>query len=323
MKRKILFYGLLILTVLALVLLVVPHQDVLAGPHRQSESIPRGGALYDKWYTVLQKEPPNENMPLWERQTSNTRSGPDTWRCVSCHGWDYQGKDGAYRSGSNFTGFPGIYQATREKSKDEIRAALSGKLDPGHDFSQQLDEASLNNLVDFLKDALIDDNEYIDPVTLNVKNGDAAHGQQLYDQSCASCHGADGKTIVFRFEGTNAYLGSLAALDPWRFLHKTRFGTPGTPMVIGYELGWTPQDGRDVLAYAQTLPAGQAPAGTPVMDQPRATPIPNMGNPANNIFTGILTALAAMATGLGFNVLIFGALIGIILLVVWLLRGRK
>jgi len=38
--------------------------------------------------------------PLWATQSSNTRSGKDTWRCKECHGWDYMGVDGAYGSGS-------------------------------------------------------------------------------------------------------------------------------------------------------------------------------------------------------------------------------
>jgi mono/diheme cytochrome c family protein len=139
--------------------------------------------------------------------------------------------------------------------------------------------------------------------------GDPTHGKQLYDTSCAECHGTDGKKIVFYFEGTNAYLGALAVLDPWRFLHKTRFGTPGTPMVIGYNLGWKPQDGRDVLLYAQSLPASQAPeASASPPDQLRATPTPAVTGPANPVFTVLLTAL--------------GVLTGIILLTLVLRRRR-
>ncbi len=324
MKKYTLFYGFLLITGLVMGLLVFTRQPVAAGGFNQQGDVPLGGALYDKWYAVLGIDPPNGNHPIWERQTSNTRSGPDTWRCVSCHGWDYQGKDGAYRSGQNYTGFPGILQTSQEMSVGELVDVLKGKADPAHDFSRYIDDTHLNALAQFLKNALIDDNEYIDPVSLKVKNGDSAHGQQLYSQSCAECHGADGKQIVFRFEGTRAYLGTLAVLDPWRFLHKTRFGTPGTPMVIGYDLGWKPQDGRDVLLYAQGLPAGQAPAElTPALSQARATPAPDMGGPATNWFTGILTALGVMVAGLGGNILVFAAAIGVILLLVWLLRARR
>jgi hypothetical protein len=48
-----------------------------------------------------------------------------------------------------------------------------------------------------------------------------------------------------------------------------------------------------------------------------------LGGPATSIWAGILTAMGAVATGLGFAVMIGGVLIGIILLIVWLLRGQK
>jgi len=47
------------------------------------------------------------------------------------------------------------------------------------------------------------------------------------------------------------------------------------------------------------------------------------GGPAQNIFTGILTALGTMATWLGFVVIIGAALVGVILLIVWGLRGQS
>jgi len=49
-------------------------------------------------------------------------------------------------------------------------------------------------------------------------------------------------------------VGTLAADNPWEFLHKVRFGQPGTTMPSATELGWSLQDVADVLAHAQTLP---------------------------------------------------------------------
>ncbi|MFQ5408280.1 MAG: hypothetical protein ACE5FI_07670, partial [Anaerolineales bacterium] len=65
----------------------------------------RGGLLYDKWWVPLGLDQPEDDHPLWATQDSNTRSGKDTWRCKECHGWDYQGVDGAYGGGSHMTGF--------------------------------------------------------------------------------------------------------------------------------------------------------------------------------------------------------------------------
>lgn len=287
-------------------------------------SVVRGAALYDNWMATLGTTAPAGNMPIWSRQSTNTRSGADTWRCVTCHGWDYQGKDGAYRSGSNYTGFPGVFKIAQTKNSEEIRRQLTGERDPAHNFSIYLGQQDITDIIEFLTTALIDDSQFIDPITLQVIGGDVAHGKELFTQQCASCHGEDGTKIQFRFEGINATLGTLAIQDPWRFLHKTRFGTPGTPMVIGYTLGWTPQDGRDVLLYAQSLPSGLAkPTPVPALQEhPEIQPTPR-GSPATNIWTGILTALAAMMAGLGFNVLVAAALVGIILLLVWIARSRK
>lgn len=322
MKRFYLVCFILFMFLLTGVLLFYPDQVFSKTP--TPGDLPGGAGLYDNWSALLNLEPPAGNMPIWNRQTTNTRSGADTWRCVSCHGWDYSGKDGTYKSGSNFTGFPGVIDAGKEKSIDEIISHLKGKQDPAHDFSKYLDEKSLNELAVFLKEGLIDDSIYIDPISLHVISGDAVSGGKLYNQVCSSCHGTDGARIVFRFEGQNASLGDLATIDPWRFLHKTRFGTPGTEMPIGFELGWTPQDGRDVLLYAQSMPQKIAkPASTAVMEQPRVEEPDQPGGPARNVFSGIVTALSAMVVGLGFNVLIGAALIGIILVLVWALRGRK
>jgi mono/diheme cytochrome c family protein len=322
MKRLFLICFFLFMFLLTGFLLVQPPKVFSQTP--PPKDLPRGAGLYDNWFALLNKEPPAGNMPIWPRQVTNTRSGADTWRCVTCHGWDYQGKEGAYKSGTNFTGFPGVLRAGKEKTKDEIISILSGKNDPAHNFSQYLDQQSLDQLAIFLNAGLIDDSIYIDPISLHVIGGDAANGGKLYNQVCSSCHGTDGAKIVFRFEGQNASLGDLAAIDPWRFLHKTRFGTPGTEMPVGFDLGWTPQQGRDVLLFAQSMPQKIAkPAATAVMEQPRVEEPGQPGGPARNVFSGIITALTAMAVGLGFNVLIGAALIGIILLLVWVLRGRK
>lgn len=324
MKR---FYFMSVFSLLSLLIVGLIwkiNAPTIAYAQAKDSDIPLGGALFDNWFAAIGTTPPAGNFSFWDRQKTNTLSGSDTWRCVSCHGWDYQGKDGAYRSGSHFTGFPGVYQAGKTMSIDQIIGQLTGKRDPLHDFSPYLNQNQLNSLAKFLTTALINDNDYIDLVTLEVKGGNADQGKKLFTEQCASCHGNDGKKIKFRFEGIDAYLGTLAKQDPWRFLHKTRFGTPGTPMVIGYDLGWSPQEGRDVLLYAQSLPTGQETAeGTPVMETHPQVSSPLLGGPAQNFFTSILTAFSVMAAGLGFNILVAAVLIGIILLLVWAIRGRK
>jgi thiosulfate dehydrogenase len=281
-----------------------------------------GAILYDRWYAALGKEAPSGNMPIWSRQSTNSRSGPDTWRCVECHGWDYKGVEGAYSSGSHLTGFPNIRKLVADMDVTEIIAHLHGSKDPAHDFSKYMDDATLNKLAQFLKYGLIDDDQYIDDISLKVKNADVDHGRQLYNQTCAACHGADGMLIVFHTEGINEYLGSVANRDPWRFLHRTRFGVAGADMPVGAKLGWTTEDGRDVLAYAQTLPAGLA-IPSPEPASSNATPSTLVGGPpAKTIFGGIFTGLGSVLVICLGSVIFLGLLLGIGALVVSALRKR-
>jgi hypothetical protein len=293
--------------------------SVYAGGLFQEEDIVRGGQLYDRWYAVLGVDPPEGDMPIWSRQTTNTRTGAETWRCAECHGWDYLGVEGAYGSGSHYTGFPNITRAVENLSADEILGHLSGENDPAHDFSAYIDRTSMGQLAAFLKGGLIDDSLYIDSISLKVIGGDMAHGEDLYGNTCAECHGADGTTIVFRTEGVDEYLGTVAARDPWRFLHRTRFGVAGTDMPIGVDLGWTPADGRDVLLYAQSLPTGAETLPVESAGGSSQTS-PTIGGPGSNIWEGILTGLAAFFGVFGSSILFISLLLILIGVVVWILR---
>jgi hypothetical protein len=314
---------LLLLMVLCTGTLIISSNVQAQTPSVSVPGLVEGALLYDKWFAALGINPPSGNMPIWSRQTTNTRSGPDTWRCVECHGWDYRGVSGAYASGSHFTGFPDIKTVTEPLSEQDIIAHLKGANDPDHNFSSYMNDTALSQLALFLKSGLIDDSKYIDPVSLKVIDADRVHGKLLFDFVCAQCHGEDGKKIIFHTEGIDEYLGSVANRDPWRFLHRTRFGTAGTSMPVGYTLGWTPDDGRDILAYAQTLPTGgeitvQGPA-----PRTNLVPISPPGGPATNLWTGILTGLGAFAFMAGYSLLFIGGFLLVGYIVVVFLRKRK
>jgi thiosulfate dehydrogenase len=192
--------------------------------------------------------------PTDASQSTNTRSGSTTWRCKECHGWDYMGADGAYGSGSHFTGFPGVFGASGQ-SDGELLAWLDGSTSADHDFSAMGDGA-MADLVTFLQEGMIDVSVYIDAETK------AAIGH-LYEEACAACHGADGTMINFGDDEEPEYLSSIATGNPWEFIHKVRAGQPGSQMPSSIVSGWSMQQVVDVLAYAQTL-ATEATALSPV-----------------------------------------------------------
>lgn len=290
--------------------------------HQAGDDITAGAQLYDKWYARLAVEPPPGNHPLWERQSSNTRSGPETWRCSECHGWDYQGAAGAYGSGSHYTGFPSVFVLAGRLSEQEIIDHLNGKIDPLHDFSGFMDDESLRQLAVFLKEGLIDDSEIIDPVSLKVRSGNLDNGKKLFETTCSSCHGPDGKTLVLRSEGVDEGLGDVANRDPYRFLHRSRFGVAGAVMPIGRELGWSLDDSRDVLAYAQTLPTTTT-KPVPADAGAGSEPAPQVGGPPSNVFSGIITGLGVFFGMFGLSILFILGFVALLGAIVFILRKRN
>jgi thiosulfate dehydrogenase len=216
-------------------------------PNPDATSLATGGQLYDKWWKVADgATEPTTDQALMSTQTTNTRTGADSWRCKECHGWDYQGVDGAYGSGSHMSGFSGVYDAV-SLGVEEVKSILSGGSNADHDFSGVIDDDSLTTLAEFISNGgVIDISVHIDLETKEVIDGDSANGKILYEATCVVCHGSDGAAI-------GEALGELAKGNPWETLHKIRFGQPASAMPSAVDSGWTLKESLDVLAYAQTL----------------------------------------------------------------------
>lgn len=227
-------------------------EDVLEGTPPSAASIASGGRIYDSWFgEIAGATAPTTNSALWALQSTNTRTGSVTWRCKECHGWDYKGKGGAYSSGSHATGFPGVFNAA-SLSAEDLTAIMSGGSDFRHDFSGEISGDALTDLVNFLREGVINEVQYIDYATKTPIGADVTHGETLFTATCQVCHGANGRTILF--DGTDG-IGNIADSNPWETLHKIRFGQPGTPaMPSAVASGWSIQDEIDLLGYAQTLP---------------------------------------------------------------------
>jgi thiosulfate dehydrogenase len=223
--------------------------DNLAG------SLSEGGRLYDKWWVEAEVDQPEGDQPLWATQDTNTRNGSGTWRCKEFHGWDYMGAEGAYSSGSHFTGFPGVFDS-QQPTAEELLAWLDGSTNSEHDF-RAMGDSALESMVIFLSEGLVDVSPYIDETKAAV-GADESAGETLYINACAACHGQDGRAINFGDMDDPTYVGTVADDNPWEFIHKVRAGQPGTGMPSSIDSGWDMQDVVDVLGYAQTLPTEPA-----------------------------------------------------------------
>lgn len=137
-------------------------------------------------------------------------------------------------------------------STEDLTAWLTGQKNPDHDFSGVMGEAYIKALVTFLQTETFDSAEYVNAD--KTVNGDPARGRAKFEKTCITCHGPDGKKMNFGTADEPEFVGTIAADNPWEFLHKDSFGQPGMPMPAGAALGWSLEDLADLLSYAQTLP---------------------------------------------------------------------
>ena len=202
--------------------------------------IARGGRLYDKWYKVIGAEKPADTHAAWPA-SNDKKSGDTTWRCKSCHGWDYLGKDGAYATGSYQTGILGI-----NKFDGADTAAIVAVLkDDLHALDGLMDDGDFEDLALFVSKGQIDLDTYVDRASKAPK-GDGAKGQALFETACVNCHGVDGTKVKDMDP-----LGDLMG-NPWEIMHKIRFGQPDEDMPALFV--FDPQIAADIMAYSATLP---------------------------------------------------------------------
>jgi len=204
-------------------------------------TISYGGKLYDKWYKVIKAPKPTGTHVSWP--ASNTKkSGDVTYRCKSCHGWDYLGKDGAYATGSYQTGIIGIGKYAGGKIADVIAVVQ----DKAHGFAGQMADTDLTALATFVTQGQIDMSPYIDRQSKKFV-GDVTRGKEYYGTLCLNCHGADGK-----LPKDIEQLGKLSTGNPWEAMHKILNGQPGENMPALRAL--PVQVSADIGVYLQTLP---------------------------------------------------------------------
>jgi thiosulfate dehydrogenase len=249
----------------AILLLACTIVSFRAGARGMNDPI-LGGKMWDTWWVVVGTAEPTGDHPLYPPE--GEKSGSTTFRCKECHGWDYKGADGAYGSGSHFTGIPGVFGSTLSASEmfDLIKLD-EGTMVNGHGYGALgMTDQDLNDVVEFLQTMVIDTDDLIDGSNLFI--GDEAQGEINYTTSdhhpCTACHGADGTAINFGSLDDPEWVGTIAVNNPWELQHKLRFGQPGSGMPSWLEDGGDNQGVADIGVYAQlNLPVSES---VPVTD---------------------------------------------------------
>lgn len=223
-----------------------------AGQYQQDGggNLLRGAHLYESWDLRMGVNLLGNTNPMWKELGRKAELGPVTWRCSSCHGWNYLGS--AYNEQDG--GFvPGLL-IVRNMEEEEIKLWLDGTKNPDHNFSQYLTVAAQKDLVTFLQQGLIDYTTYARQDIFDTPNI-SSNGENLYKESCRECHGPDGARINFGSAENPAFLGNIAE-NPWKVVHLIQFGHPQIGGTTARAYGWSLEDIFDVVKYSVILPKG-------------------------------------------------------------------
>lgn len=194
-------------------------------------SIARGARLYENW--AHESTAREQVLPNPAFTTKQVRIDPaDTWRCVTCHGWDYKGANG----------FPGIRD---QKGGDPAEVVAILKKAP-HSLEELLHESDLVDLANFVTKGQIDPAPLIDSAR-RLKSGAASY-ENIFATTCANCHGLDGG----RQRGV-PQIGETARKQPAKVIHVVLNGHAGGNMPALRAFGEGIAVG--MLAYAQTIPS--------------------------------------------------------------------
>lgn len=204
-------------------------------------SIAKGGRLYDKWFKEKMIASPKQAHPSYPDSGKYKGKKSADWRCKECHGWDYQGKNGLYRSGKHYSGIDGISQVKKISLK-KLTASMRNK--PHQYNDKMLSDSDVNHLLNFIQHGLVEMSHYID-VNTNKAKGNASKGKNYYQTLCASCHGLDAKIEDM------PDLPKLSKKNPWEVMHKIQNGQPGEdmPALKALDISIT----VDILTYLQFI----------------------------------------------------------------------
>lgn len=221
-----------------------------------------GGKAYDTfWNAETGWNQADPNVAIFAAKA-------DFFKCKQCHGWDMKGNRGFYISRAANANRPNvddldlrafvdsnspqaIFDAIKQSGgRRAVNADLSTYNpttnntvgDQMPNYGSFMTDAQIWNLVKFFKETSFDTSTLYDSVTTGVyptgsivfsnigKDGSASQGDTIYTSKCGSCHGANGKSIMF---GGTTSLGKFMRTRPNEAQHKIKFGQPNSSMAAG------------------------------------------------------------------------------------------
>ena len=202
-----------------------------------------GGKLYDNHWLQSERRPPSQAYPGYPGEVDISPS--DTWRCVSCHGWDYRGADGHLGRQASSPLFVSLRNSVG-KSAQQITAILQSGIH--REMTGTLQPEQLEALSVFVS---VGQHDVMQALSEGKATGTPQRGKDIYEGACVSCHQEDGKAYIQGEPGDKPALGWVAMNRPEQALHKVRNGVPTADML---SLRFLPEARViDLLAYLQTL----------------------------------------------------------------------
>lgn len=221
--------------------------EVLEGKEREFGDafvVSLGGKLYDDFWEGSDSTPPKRRNPAFPSDIP--ANNKDSWRCVSCHGWDYNGADKATDSEQQRRQFVGLRDL---QGVDPYKVTeLFAKAHADHPVQEQAGVA-LDLLVLFVSAGQYQTHDFQSNKSLTTDGFNRA--RDIFEGVCMSCHDPDGKSGFEARPGLRKSLGWLARNKPKRTMHKIVNGVPGRAMLALRFLEEAII--LDVISYLKTL----------------------------------------------------------------------
>jgi mono/diheme cytochrome c family protein len=203
-----------------------------------------GGKLYDNLWTMTATNPPAGANPAFPTELNQPEA--ETWRCVSCHGWDYRGGKGERRKLGNS---PALASLKAMEGVELDRVAERIRTAHPQFPKRTFEDAIIEVLALFISIGQYDHSAYLTEDGIAI--GKAEGGREIFEGACMNCHQYDGKATLIGELGDRSSLGWISRNRPEQALHKVLNGVPGTDMLAVRFL--TQRQIGDLLAFLQTL----------------------------------------------------------------------